>query len=370
MTDRLQTPGTRRRALTLAVGAALAAGCASSGPQRPEAAPAVVAAVDAQMRLVASETTWVSLGVGYQIVALSKRDIADVDSSVVHQSKMYNLVFGEYPQEVIVLVTRVSYDRNGYEQAPTPLLPPGTVQQTVDIRLYDGSPPNTAQSQPQGRGRGGRGGYGGRGGAPATATTGARGTDAPGGPGADPTEAVTRAWLSARGTKLTGQFSSVGANGIQSDPRVPVWAESMVPALALDDTTTDRLATELASQPTSVYPLREFFTMARPGTGANAGRGAPGGGVGGGMRGGGRGRQGGGTGGQVLTGNALFVAQATVLGKYLTVRQGSPLIGQLVDGQIRGKRVTDVLAAQPSGPKDVESLDTDWRDWLRQYGPH
>jgi hypothetical protein len=347
----------------------LAAGCASGGPKRPEAAPAVVAAVDAQMRLVASETTWVTLGVGYQIVALSKRDIADVDSSVVHQSKMYNLVFGEYPQEVIVLVTRVSYDRNGYEQAPTPLLPPGTVQQTVDVRLYDGSPASAAQAQPQQRGRGGRGGYGGRGGGTAaTGTNGARGGDAPGGPAADPTEAVTRAWLSARATKLTGHFSTVGSNGLLSDPRVPAWAESMVPALALDDTTTDRLAMELASQPTTVYPLREFFTMSRPGTGAYASRGAPGGGTGGGMRGGGRGRQGGGNGGQVLTGNALFVAQATVLGKYLTVRQGSPLIGQLVDGQMRGRRITDVLAAQPSGPKDVEALDIDWRDWLRQYG--
>jgi hypothetical protein len=371
-----------RQPLGMALAAALAFGCASGGAAHPEQNPAIVAAVDAQVRIVSSETTWVSRGLGYQIVALSRREIAAVDSSVAHQSKMYNQVFGTLPAEVIVLVTRVNTDPNAYDRNTTPLLPPGTTQQVVDVRLYDDDANNAnGQGQNQrarggyggiGGGRGGVGGNGGYGGYPGN---GARGRAEPPGSLGDPTQAVTRAWLSARATRLTGHTATAGANGQLSDPRVPVWAEALVPALAASDTMIERMATQLAAQPESLYALRDFFTMSLPGTGPRASRAAQGADRGanraGGMRGG-RGRQGGGNAARegILGGNALFVAQATVFGKYLSLRQGTPLIGQLVDGQIRGKRITDVLAAQPSGPKDVEWLDQDWRDWLRQYAPH
>jgi hypothetical protein len=82
-----------------------------------------------------------------------------------------------------------------------------------------------------------------------------------------------------------------------------------------------------------------------------------------------RGREGGRSGRNrsVLGGSALFDAQALVVGRYLVARQGAPLIGQLVDAQLRAKPVADVLAARAAGPKDIESLDADWREWLRQY---
>ena len=379
MTQPGTTPCRSCRPFALALLFAGAAACASGGA-RPEENPAIVSAVDAQPRVVASETTWVNYGLGYQLVALSKRDIAAVDSSVAHQSKMYDQVFGSWPAQLTVLVSRVNTDSRAYDRTVTPPIPAGMSGQVVEIRLLDGNAANEGD-----RGRGGRGGYGGVGGERGGmgGRGGVYGGYPPGGgrgrgamPGSldDPTQVVTRAWLSARATKLTGRAATSGANGLLSDPRVPVWAEALVPALAVNDTTIERMATQLAAQPESLYALRDFFTMTLPGTGPRATRGGQGadrggrGGIGN-VRGRGRGAQNDAREG-ILGGNALFVAQATVLGKYLSLRQGTPLIGQLVDGQIRGKRINDVLSVQPSGPKDVEWLDQDWRDWLRQYAPH
>jgi hypothetical protein len=69
-----------------------------------------------------------------------------------------------------------------------------------------------------------------------------------------------------------------------------------------------------------------------------------------------------------LRGAALYEAQATVLGHYLMVRQGAPLIGQLVDAQIRNQPVDSVLARQQVGPRTVAQLDADWRQWLSARG--
>ena len=72
-----------------------------------------------------------------------------------------------------------------------------------------------------------------------------------------------------------------------------------------------------------------------------------------------------------LAGAALFDAQAAVLGRYLAVRQGEPVIGQILDAQLRGKSVADVLATLPGGTAagGIEALDMDWRGWLAQHAP-
>ncbi len=45
-------------------------------------------------------------------------------------------------------------------------------------------------------------------------------------------------------------------------------------------------------------------------------------------------------------------------------REGAPVLGQLVDAQIKTTPVDSVLALQTAGPKTLPQLDSDWRQWL------
>ncbi len=382
------------QALTATLTAATVWACASSGARLPDENPALVAAVHAEPRMVSGETTWVSRGPGYELVGFTKRDIADVDSAVARQSLVYSQLFGQAPPEVAVTVHRISFGPKAPAYQPAPPLPPGSVEPVVEIPIVDPS------SRPEGnRGRG----YGG-------------GFAVPG--GANATERVMRAWLSARASQLLGHPSVQGATGLVDDPRVPSWAETLVPALAADEETVNGLSMRISANVDALFPLRMFFTMPRPqteyarggesggadrggvegrggeGRGGEGGEGGDGGGFGGGfggMGGGGYGRgMGGGYGGgygrggmgrggmprgggrpdnaggesQALRGGAMYSAEATVLGRFLMTREGAPLIGQMVDAQLRGKPVDDVLAAQSAGPRTLGQLDDDWRQWL------
>jgi hypothetical protein len=383
----------------LAGAIACIAGCASGGAPRPQDDPAIVAAVRADARVLGGETTWVARGRGYQLVGMTRADIAAFDSGLAHLSGAYAGVFGAAPPELIAVVSHVTSTRNSIVRTLPPL-PAGTSELVVELNVTDRSPTDRTRNEREAeRGIGFGGMYGGGYGRGYGCSSGDFGAGdyrrrlcdgefgGPGGsgrPGESSTDAIMRAWLSARATKITGLAAGPGTDGRSFDPRVPAWAESMLPRLAAADSVRDRLTLQLAAQPESLYAFRDFFTMLRPNGGAFAdrldtadaggnrgsggGRGFGGGGGTGGMRGA-KGREGGRSGRNrsVLGGSALFDAQALVVGRYLVARQGAPLIGQLVDAQLRGKPVADVLAAQAAGPKDIESLDADWREWLRQY---
>ncbi len=254
-----------------ALAAALAA-CASGGPRPPDQNPALVAAVRATPRVVAGESTWVTSGPGYDIVAFSRRDIADVDSSVAQQSRVYTELFGSPPAKVVVSVHRIAaptlLSAAGMAFASGPPLPAGSMEPVVDIPLFAPS---------------------------------AREHDTP-------TDRVMRAWLSARATTLTGHPPAQGSTGLVNDPRVPDWAEAMLPALVAPGATVDRMVAALSAANVRVYPLDEFFSMQPPvplmagleggpdtaagrrGAAGRAGRGDEGGGErGGGGEGGGEG---------------------------------------------------------------------------------
>ncbi|HEY5218151.1 MAG TPA: hypothetical protein VIJ16_00005, partial [Gemmatimonadaceae bacterium] len=153
-------------ALALAV-AALVSGCASrGGPRGPEDNPAIVAAVRAEVRVVRGETTYVTHGTSYELVALSTKDIAAVDSSLDQQAHMYGLVFGEPPANVVVTVSRVNPSQTSYGGPVAPPLPPGIATPVVELRLFDRNARSGERGGGLGGARGGRGGggYGGMGG--------------------------------------------------------------------------------------------------------------------------------------------------------------------------------------------------------------
>ena len=79
-----------------------------------------------------------------------------------------------------------------------------------------------------------------------------------------PTLPVVRAWLSAHATAVTHTPARITqASGEVEDPRVPAWAEEMIPSLAADSI-IDKFTVTLATHSESLIPLAKYFTMDRP----------------------------------------------------------------------------------------------------------
>ena len=199
---------------------------------------------------------------------------------------------------------------------------------------------------------------------------------------------AVRAWLSAHASAVTHKPAPENeADGEFEDPRVPAWAMEMIPTFA-SDSLLDRYTTLLVARPDNLIPVATYFTMESPqrrtqqvaqrgagGSGTAGGRG--GGGMGGGGMGGRGGRGGGSRGGgggrgttraegdngdPGLQGAALFEAQSFVFGRYLVARGGYELIATLVDGQMLGAQVANILSIRKTVALD--HMDLDWLQWL------
>jgi hypothetical protein len=216
---------------------------------------------------------------------------------------------------------------------------------------------------------------------------------------AGPITPAVRAWMSSHASRLTAAPArSNQARGEIDDPRVPAWAVAMI-GTAGDEAMIDNATQSLYAHMETLIPLAKYLTMERPapfeapagGRGGEAGGRPPSegrGGMGGGGMSGGRGGMGGGGGGRrggmggrggnpggsgggssqrsfALQGPALFTAESAVLEKYFA-RSGYDVVGDLIDAQITGGSIDDVLAKHGMG--SVSQVDTDWRGWLIERG--
>lgn len=355
------------------------AGCASHHPS-PENDPAALAALRADVRVVGSETTWVTHGKGYELVGRTRAELLMVQPALDRAAAFLSAI---YPHDSVATIVA------SVRRAPAPGKPfvaaapvPSDVRGTrVELVLVD----RKAMEEQRKSGGGGE-----REGPPPGADIGM--------PGAGPIAPAVRAWLSARASRLTATPArSIQAHGEADDPRVPAWAVEMVGAAANEDQ-IDNDTKSLAAHMETLIALDRYFTMERPAPmemaagrrgGGPGGDAPPGGGMGGmgggrGGMGGGRGGMGGGRGGMggmggggfpggsggppggadrtfPLQGLALFAAQSAVLGKYFE-HTGYDVVGDVIDAQIMGKAIDDVFAKHNMG--NVLQVDADWRDWL------
>ena len=352
--------------------------CASHGPRPPQTSPAALAAVQAEVRIVGGETTWVTRGRGYELVGRSKADLAAFQSQLDHESDAFRRVFPIDSQATVVVAVR--------RQSPEgkPFVAAAPVPQTTAGPLVELVIPDPTKLEKEAKES-----------AALRGSTDPELSDVRG-----PILPVARAWLSAHATALTHQPARMmQASGDVDDPRVPAWAESLIPSLAADSL-VDHVTTVLALHSENLIALSTYFTMERPepglppvaerggGTSGGTGRGGTGGtgGVGGtggmggmggmgrgGMGGGGRmggrgGTRGGGTpGGQSerstppLRGAALFDAQSILVGRYLA-REGYDFIGLLVDSRILGAPIDDV-AMKRTG-RTLDQMNAEFRGWV------
>ena len=337
--------------------AALAAACAHRGAPiqtMPEAVD-----VPAELRVVAGDSTWVTRGPGYELVGRTRRDLGMVQPIVDRTVANFRRVFPGDTTTIIATVRPAPIAGQPFVAAPPT---PADYPIAVDLVLPD---PHAKRNDRTGV--------------------------IPGGPAAI-RRAVARAWLAKHAERISGVSGKPAQrDGEGDDPRVPAWAEWLIPQLG-DDSAYARSLALVTTHTEELIPLNRYFTMSNPSfleivsrgssRGENPGRdggrdgmgGMAGGGMrGGGMRGGGRGGMRGGYGGAREEPRAaappaeLFEAQSVVLGKYLS-RDGYGFIAALIDGQIAGKQIDELLEAH--GYKTVQELDSAWRLWIaEQAGP-
>jgi hypothetical protein len=334
-----------------------------------------LAPLEAELRMMGADSTWVARGPGYELVARSRPDMPLLNTELGRLGRAYKGAFGSDAETIIVSVRRVTPDPH-IGTAPPPLPPsknPVVEAVVGDVAVL----PEEASGEfgRAGRAGGGRQGGQGRGqGGPPRESMGARAENAGRAGALGIARRVLHAWLSARATTLTGRAAEPAQQaGETMDPRVPAWVEDAVVNLATDSMTVTRLAAQLQAQRDSLYPLEKLFSMSRP-TRADlprvqpserSGRGGYGGGERQGMRRGGVPAGAGGYGfTPILRGEALFSLEANVVGHYLASREGPQLIGAIADAQMQGKPALSALAGAKMVPADYAGLEAQWRNWL------
>jgi hypothetical protein len=345
-------------------------GCASRGPGNLATDPLALPAVQPELRLVGGETTWVTRGLGYELIGRSKADLVVLPAQLDREAATIRRLFpGDTIATVVVRVRRALLE--GKPFIPAPPLAPGT-QSVVEVVLPD---PNAKMKDPD------------KGSPAAMLGIGLLAERTPSLP-------VVRAWLSAHASAASGTPARPSeANGEFEDPRVPAWAQEVVPSLTADSL-VDRFVKLLAPHRDGLIPMPRYLAMERApapnpmiatGEGDRGGRGGGtggGGGMGGrggmgGMGGmGGRGGMGGGRGGmrggtpsqspngqsRGPQGSALFDAQSVLVGRYLAARLGYDVIGEMIDAHIFNRPLDEVFARHHA--ITLAQMDLDWFQWF------
>jgi hypothetical protein len=357
----------------VAAAVALAGASCASGHSMPESQPPALAALNAEMRIVGSDTAWIVRGPGYELVGRSRDDLARVQPALDRAAEMMRRVFPADTLAPIVARLRRIPARGDSLTAPA-AVPSSLTGTVVELAVPD---PKLAERVAKER-------------------KGSDGATLEGMMSGRTITPAVRAWLSAHADRVTGtRASSAAASGRVTDERVPDWTVDMLAQLG-DSAATARYATALAAHTERVVPLVEFLVMRSPfvselaagGVGGRYPGGRNGGGMGGGPETGGMPGMGGGRGGMggmggmrggrrgpprrdrggdrsfALSGRLLYSAESAVLGEFLA-RGGYDVIGQLVDAQITASPIDDVFARHGLG--GLAQADESFRQWVSQH---
>lgn len=181
---------------------------------------------------------------------------------------------------------------------------------------------------------------------------------------------VVRGWMNA----LAGVPASGAPAQATTSTRVPKWLEVAVPTLIDGWSDADLTSAQIGLHPDRLIPLRSIFSGDRPPEeAARQGR-RDEDQISGDFDRRGRGSRGDRAGYQsarrnpkdlpALSGAALWDAEAVSITNYLASREGRPFIGSTTRALMAGSSMDAVLAGAQMVPRDVDTLDRAWRDWL------
>lgn len=331
---------TRIRPLAaLALSAATLVGCASFGSMFPshEEVFTPITPTLGVARVQGKDTTWVLTGTGYELTSANRALLPSVQSALDGAAADFRAYVGEDPPTVSVAALQLKRNQRPDTARVSQIKSSGSIP--VFVRLAE-----------QGRGM-------------SVGMT--QGEDMVS------VSPVVRGWMNALASKPTS--ATVGA--VTNGAGVPKWLEVAVPSLIGGWSDADLISAQLGLHPERLIALRSIFSGDRPAADSSArardrddpmnadfdrrgGRG-------------GRGERGNYQSARrnpkdlpALSGAALWDAEAVSITNYLASREGRPFIGSTARALMSGSTMDAVLAGAQMVPRDVDTLDRAWRDWL------
>lgn len=324
-----------RSLAALAVAAGALAGCASFSSAFPshEDVFTPIAPTVGVARVQGKDTTWVLTGTGYELTSTNRALLPSVQTALDGAATDFRAYMGGDPPTVSVVALQLKRNQR-----------PDTAR-VAQIRS-SGAIPVLVRLAEQGRGM----------------SVGMTSGD-----DMVSVSPVVRGWMNA----LASAPASAAAIGTTSSAGVPKWLEVAVPSLIGGWSDADILSAQIGLHPDRIIGLRSIFSGERPADDSSArarrdndlnrefDR---------------RGRDGNRGAYQsarrnpkdlpALSGAALWDAEAVSITNYLASREGRPFIGATARALMSGATMDAVLGGAQMVPRDVDTLDRAWRDWL------
>jgi hypothetical protein len=329
-------PTSIRSLAALALSAGALAGCASFSSVFPshEDVFTPIAPTVGVARVQGKDTTWVLNGTGYELTASNRNLLPSVQTALDGAATDFRAYMGGDPPTVTVVAMQLKRGQRPDTARLSQVRASGAVP--VYVRLAE-----------QGRGMS------------AGMTMGDDMVSV---------SPVVRKWISA----LASAPSASAATGTSSSAGVPKWLEVAVPTLIGGWSDADIMSAQVGLHPDRIIGLRSIFSGQRPAEDGSAGRGRRGDDINADFdrrgRGNDRGRY------QqarrdpkdlpALSGAELWDAEAVSITNYLASREGRPFVGNAARALMAGGTMDAVLAGAQMVPRDVDTLDRAWRDWL------
>ena len=328
----------RNALFVLPLTALLIAGCASFSSVFPshEDVFTPIAPTVGVARVQGKDTTWVLNGTGYELTASNRNLLPAVQTALDGAATDFRAYMGGDPPTVTVVAMQL---KRGQRPDTARL---SQVRATGAVPLY-------VRLAEQGRGMS------------AGMTLGDDMVSV---------SPVVRKWISALASAPSAATGT--GTGTSSSAGVPRWLEVAVPSLIGGWSDADIMSAQVGLHPDRIIALRSIFSGQRPVEDSSARRGRRGDDMNADFdrrgRGGDRGRY------QqarrdpkdlpALSGTELWDAEAVSITSYLASREGRPFIGRTARALMAGGTMDAVLASAQMVPRDVDTLERAWRDWL------
>ena len=332
----LTMPTKLRTIATLALSAASLAGCASFGSMFPshEDVFTPIGPTVGVARINGKDTSWVLSGAGYELTSTKRVLLPGVQTALDGAAADFRAYFAGDPPTVNIVALQIK--RGGRPDSAT----------IAQIRA-SGAIPVFVRLAEQGRGMS---------------------VGMTSGPDQVSVAPVVRAWVTAMGSAPAASATT----GTSSSAGVPRWLEIAIPALIGGWGDADIVSAQIGLHPDRIIGLRSVFSGERPAGDTTTHIRRRGEDEADGMFNGPRGDSRGGYQRSrpnakdipALSGGALWDAEALSITNYIATREGRPFIGKAARALMAGATMDEVLASAQMVPRDIDTLDRNWRDWL------
>lgn len=327
-------PTNTRSLVLLALSATIGTGCANFSSRFPshEEVFTPIGPTVGVARIEGKDTSWVLSGAGYELTSSNRELLPGVQAALDGAASDFRAYFAGDPPTRKVVALQIKRGQRPDTAALARIRATGAIP--LYVRLAE-------------RGRG-------------------MGVGTMSGPDLVTVAPVVRAWVSA----MANGSTAAATTGTTTSAGVPRWLEVAIPSLIGGWSDADIVSAQIGLYPDRIIGLRSIFSDQRP-AGDTASRAGPGDeelserGLGGDRRRGGNPR----TRPNpkdipALSGAALWNAEALSITNYLANREGRPFIGTAARALMAGATMDEVLASARTIPRDIDTLDRNWRDWL------